>query len=86
MIVTLNIPAEEVSDLTDFLCDSYNYTATIYDPLDPDVLIDNPESRGQFSRRVVMNPLKEGFDQWLIRRAIKASDITSNIEIISVTT
>ena len=84
MIVTLNIPDSEVNDLIDFLCSIYDYQPNVYNPKNDLVQISNPESREQFAKRVIVLPLKMGFDDWLVRRFVKSSDITSNITLKSV--
>lgn len=84
MKVILNIADSDVNDLIDFLCEAYDYTATIYNPNNTMEQIVNPESREQFAKRVVIFPLKQGFDNWLTRRAVKLSNITSSIELESI--
>ena len=84
MIATLNIPDSEVNDLTEFLCQVYDYQVNIYNPKNNLEQIPNPESREQFANRVIIFPLKMGFDDWLTRRAVKNSDITSNITLKSI--
>lgn len=83
MIVTLNIPNEQVPDLIDFLCEAYDYQAQIYDPLNPMESIENPETRTQFAKRVVLFPLKKGFDKWLVRKAVRESSVESSITLTS---
>ena len=84
MIATLNIPDSEVNDLTEFLCQAYDYQVNIYNPKNNLEQIPNTESREQFANRVIILPLKMGFDDWLTRRAVKNSDITSNITLKSI--
>lgn len=84
MKVTLNIPTEEISDMVDFLCVTYDYQAKIYDPLDPMTQINNPETRQEFAKRNLITPLKYGFEKWLVRKAVRVMEVTSNVSIESI--
>lgn len=81
MKVTLNIPAEEVQNLIQFLCEVYDYSATIYDPQDLVTVIPNPETKEEFAKRHILRPLKQGFDNWLVRKAVKEANVTSNLTL-----
>ena len=84
MKATLNIPDTEVNDIISFLCEAYDYEVKIYDPNNLTQVIDNPETRRQFAERHFVRPLKQGFDKWLARKAIKEIGVNSNITIDSV--
>lgn len=84
MKVTIDIPNTEVIDIIDFLCEVYDYPSEIYSPVDLTTIIANPETKKDFAERHLIRPLKQGFDKWLIRRAVKSSDVESKITIDSV--
>lgn len=85
MRVVFNIPTEEKGNFVDFLCEVYDYSAQIYDPADLVTIIPNPETRIEFAKRNVTKPIKDGFDKWLIRKSVMASDITSKMTNEEVT-
>lgn len=79
--ITLTIPDAILPRVIAGMCGHYGYEDTITDPANPENIIPNLETKGEFCRRMVRQHVKRVVLQWEAEQAFLASQAAGESEV-----
>jgi hypothetical protein len=79
-IISIEIPDDEYVEFCEFMCEQRGYTDRVYGKDDPDP-IPNPETKEDFTIRMLEENVVVGFVSWKEVKFAKAARLASHIKI-----
>jgi len=79
--ITFTIPDNLMPRVINGICGKYGYQETIDDPENPGQVIDNPETKANFCKRIIRQGIKRDVLQWEAEQAYNASHAAGESEI-----